>query len=77
MNKRNKAALERQCEAWNSANVVGCEVEVTLDSGEVRRTQTRSEAQVLSGHTAVIWLIGIRGCYLLERVRSAARETAQ
>ena len=46
------------------------------DLGLVKlRTRTRSEAQVLSGHSAVIWLDGVRGCYLLDRVR-AIPETA-
>ncbi|WP_374650281.1 hypothetical protein [Rhizorhabdus sp.] len=31
-------------------------------------TRTRSKAEVLSGHSAVIWLDGISGCYLLDRV---------
>ena len=39
-----------------------------LDGGEIRETVTTSEAQVLSGHSAVIWLDGISGCYDLERV---------
>jgi hypothetical protein len=41
---------------------------VRLDSGEVRETRTRSTAMLLSGHTAVIWLEGIAGCYALECV---------
>ncbi|WP_249936288.1 hypothetical protein [Janthinobacterium lividum] len=47
---------------------VGAAVSVELDGGDVRETVTVSEAQVLSGHTAVIWLDGISGCYALERV---------
>jgi hypothetical protein len=41
-----------------------------MDSGEIRETRTRSEAQVLGGHSAVVWLEGISGCYLLDRVRA-------
>lgn len=62
------AKLQAACDTFNSANEVGAAVTVLLDSGEVRETVTTSEAQVLSGHTAVIWLDGIRGCYDLERV---------
>ncbi|MDP1611680.1 MAG: hypothetical protein Q8M11_11530, partial [Sulfuritalea sp.] len=35
------------------------------------RTKTRSDAQVLSGHSAVIWLENVSGCYLLDRVTPA------
>lgn len=61
--------LQAECDAWNAANEPGCKVTVTLDSGEVRPTYTVSKAEVLSGHSAVIWLNGVRGCYLLNRVK--------
>lgn len=60
--------LKLQCDRFNAAHPVGCKVSVLLDSGEQLETTTRSEAQVLSGHSAVIWLDGIMGCYLLNRV---------
>ena len=62
------AQLQAACDKFNAANQIGAAVTVRLDSGEVRETITTSEAQVLSGHSAVIWLDGIRGCYLLDRV---------
>ena len=62
------AQLQAACDKFNATNQVGVAVTVRLDSGEVRETITTSEAQVLSGHSAVIWLDGIRGCYLLDRV---------
>lgn len=62
------AKLQAKCNKFNAAHQVGAAVRVELDSGEIRETVTTSEAQVLSGHTAVIWLDGIRGCYDLERV---------
>jgi hypothetical protein len=58
----------RECAAWNAKHPVGTKVTVRLDSGETRETVTRSAAEVLSGHSAVIWLDGITGCYLLDRV---------
>jgi hypothetical protein len=64
------AQQERLVAAWNETNPVGCKVEVTRDRGEVQQTTTRSEAQMLGGHTAVIWLDGIAGCYALERVKA-------
>lgn len=64
------ARLQAECDAWNAKHAVGTVVDVTKDLGNVVRTKTRSEAQVLSGHTPVIWLDGISGCYLLERVKA-------
>ena len=65
------AQLQAACDKFNAANEVGVPVSVRLDSGEIRETITTSEAQVLSGHSAVIWLEGVSGCYLLERVTAA------
>jgi len=66
------AQLQAACDKFNAANAVGAAVTVQLDSGEIRETITASEAQVLSGHSAVIWLKGISGCYLLDRVTAVA-----
>lgn len=60
--------LQAACDKFNTTHQVGAAVKVQLDGGEIRDTVTTSEAQVLSGHSAVIWLKGISGCYLLERV---------
>jgi sulfopyruvate decarboxylase TPP-binding subunit len=68
MKKPNLAALQKQCDDFNARVPVGAAVTVLLDSGEVRATTTRSQAEVLSGHTPVVWLVGVRGCYLLDRV---------
>lgn len=63
--------LQAACDKFNAVHQVGAAVTVLLDDGEVRETVTTSEAQVLSGHSAVIWLKGIRGCYELARVTPA------
>lgn len=63
------AKLQKQCDAWNAANPVGCNVVLTKDNGEQFPTKTRTDAHVLSGHSAVIWLNGVRGCYALDRVK--------
>lgn len=65
---RSTMKLQAQCDRFNATHSVGCKVSVLLDSGERRETATRSVAQVLSGHSAVIWLDGVTGCYLLDRV---------
>ncbi len=74
MRKPNIKMLTLEVENWNLKFSVGTPVTVRLDSGEIKTTTTRSEAQVLSGHSAVIWLTGISGCYLLDRV-SAIQST--
>lgn len=67
---RTKRSAQRVADIWNTANpVIGTPVTVTLDTGEQRETVTRSAAEVLGGHTAVVWLEGIVGCYDLRRVR--------
>lgn len=69
MRQPSPAALQRQCDDWNARYPVGQRVTVRNDDGGHVTSSTRSEAQVLSGHSAVIWLEGITGCYLLDRVR--------
>ena len=53
---------------WNDNYAVGQKVRVKRDSGDLLVTTTASEAELLGGHTPVIWLDGISGCYALDRV---------
>ena len=62
------AKLQSQCDKFNAEIPIGSEVLVRKDDGSKVLTFTTSAAQVLSGHTPVIWLKGISGCYLLDRV---------
>lgn len=62
------AALE--VENWNLKYAVGTPVMLTKDSGTVVTTKTRSRAEVAASGHAVIWLEGISGYYLLDRVRA-------
>lgn len=72
MRKPNLQQLQAECDAFNAKLPVGASVFVKLDSvDEPFKTVTRSEAQVLSGHSAVIWLKDVSGCYLLDRVTAA------
>lgn len=64
--------LYKTVNAWNKQFPIGTPVNVRRDDGRITETTTRSPASVLSGHTAVIWLDGISGCYDLSRV--TARE---
>ena len=69
MKKPNLKKLQSICDKFNSNHSVGDEVMVKLDfKDDLFRTKTRSPAQVLSGHSAVIWLENVSGCYLLDRV---------
>jgi len=72
--RRSPEQLEHQIAEFNRRYPVGTTVCVELDSGERRTTITRSAAQILGGHSPVIWLEGVRGCYLLDRV-SIPRDT--
>ena len=68
----NVKKMQAECDRFNADVNVGDEVFVKLDGVEEPfRTRTRSEAQILSGHSSVIWLHGVSGCYLLDRVRKA------
>jgi hypothetical protein len=59
---------------WNKNHSVGTLVTVVKDDGEIIETETVSEAWMLGasgdylGHTPVIKLKDITGCYLLDRV---------
>lgn len=73
--KRPSAAqLQKQCDRWNAKNPVGTLVsyEEIVGEGETHRGASTTEAQVLGGHTAVIWLEGKSGCVCLEHCSKAA-----
>lgn len=67
------ASQQRLVDAWNARHLGnGVKVTVKMDDGTTKETVTRSAAQLLSGHTAVIWLEGISGYYCLDRVKAIA-----
>lgn len=66
--KRPKVDQVRLVEAWKDTPQ-GTDVILTQDNGELFPTKTRSEPWLLGGHTAVIKVNGIAGCYRLDRVR--------
>ena len=64
------AKLQATCDAFNAKYPVGTRVMLKKDFEPTPvETRTRSEAQVLSGHTSVIWLEGVTGCYALDCVK--------
>lgn len=63
--------LEAQVNDWNAKYPVGTEVDLEDGFGKRPRTRTRTPAQVLSGHSAVVWLEGVSGCWHLDFVKPA------
>ncbi len=73
MNKTNKTKREQQkVDAFNEEHSVGTRVRfwTGLREGEGKEGETRSMAQVLSGHTAVVWITGHAGCVALTHVEA-------
>lgn len=65
----NVKKLQAQCDRFNAEIPLGSEVFVKLDGVDKPFfTKTTSHAQVLSGHTPVVWLKDVSGCYLVDRV---------
>jgi len=60
--------MRSKVEVFNKYHSPGSRVFVIKDDGEKFSTTVRAKAQILSGHTAVVWLDGITGCYDLNRV---------
>lgn len=76
MRKPNIKKMQAECDAFNAKHAVGADVFVKLDGvDEPFRTKTQSAAQILSGHSAVIWLENVSGCYLLDRVSAVPSES--
>jgi len=64
--------MEAECNRWNTKYPVGTDVMLNKDGhDEPVPTKTRSTAQILSGHSVVIWLENVSGCYLLSHVKPA------
>jgi hypothetical protein len=77
--KKTSVKREREVADWNRRHGVGALVKYhrIIGEGEGVATKTRSEAWVLSGHTAVVMVEGVSGCVALEAVRPLGRSTPQ
>jgi hypothetical protein len=66
------AKLQKQCDDWNARYPIGTQVQYhfVIDGPEYRLRTTRTEARILSGHTAVVWLDGESGCVCLEACKA-------
>lgn len=60
--------MESMVDAFNERNPPGTIVTMIKDLGQKVKTKVRYPAEILSGHTPVVWLEGVTGCYLLSRV---------
>lgn len=70
---KKKSAPEKQVADWNARVRVGAEVDYRdYPDGKAVRYTTRTEAQVLSGHTAVVWLNGKAGCVCIDACTPAS-----
>lgn len=65
--KKSTQDLQDECDLFNTQYDVGTPGILHKDDGTRFPTATRSPAQVLSGHTAVIWVTAVAGCYALDR----------
>jgi hypothetical protein len=68
-------AMQRAVDAWNAANTIGTVVTFMRDNGQAEIRRTTSAAYMLSGHTAVIHMAGVSGCWMLDRVSRCADQT--
>ncbi len=69
MRRPSQRDLQLEVENWNLKHDIRTAVRVTKDDGTQVDTHTTSEAYMLSGHTPVVHVAGISGCYLLSRVK--------
>jgi len=68
--QKNQRISFLEVENWNLLHDVGTPVLLTKDSGKTIITKTRSHAEIASSGHAVIWLDGVSGFYLLNRVKA-------
>lgn len=72
-NRRNfdpvNSTPKEQAANWNKNNPIGTQVTMTRDGGEVQTTRTSSAAWVAACGGAVVLMEGVRGAYLLDRVK--------
>lgn len=72
MSKTSAAYWQKTCDAWNTAHPVGTAVVLKRDNGVSMDTKTRSEAYVCEAGYPVIFLEGVSGYYLLDRVTATS-----
>ena len=64
---------EREALEWNRAVKIGDRVEYrSFPGANPKEYETESAAEVLGGHTAVVWLTGKSGCVAVSACRTIA-----
>lgn len=68
--RRPSTQEQERVKAFNQAHPIGSRVRywTGLREGPGEISTTTTEAQLLSGHTAVVWLEGARGCIALSHI---------
>ena len=63
---------QKLVDQWNAKHPTGTPVRywTMVREGAGRTSTTRSVAELLSGHTAVVWLAGVSGCVSLSHVEA-------
>lgn len=74
MSKTSAIHWRKTCDAWNAANPIGTPVALKRDNGHTLNTKTRSEAYVCEAGYPVIFVEGVSGYYLLDRVTPTSSE---
>lgn len=61
--RKNLAAQQKLCDEWNAKVKIGDPVDFfERDGGPAQRFTAQTKAEVMSNHTAVVWLNGKSGC---------------
>lgn len=60
--------MKSKVEVFNQKHPVGASAVVIKDDGKWVKTSVKYPAEIMGGHTAVVWLNGISGAYALSRV---------
>jgi len=60
--------MKSKVEVFNQKHPEGSKVTVITDFGKRIETRVAGSARIIGGHTVVLWLEGLTGCYSLDRV---------
>ena len=72
-------SAQAEVDAWNDAHPVGTSVRywTGLREGRGKPSTTRTEASVLGGHTAVVWVVGEPACIALTHIETIPESSEQ
>ena len=64
----NPIVQKSKCDLFNKQHPVKSAVFYIDDEGTPKPTTIKHPAELMGGHTAVVWLDGVRGAYNLNRI---------